>query len=82
LIGETALDLKWVFNDVIDANGTFTINKSYYNEFLKEKWGPDLKITFEDEDSFWLPVIGKDFKTGETRVNGYLRMTLTVMPKE
>jgi hypothetical protein len=82
LIGEVALDLKYLFNDVIDANGTFSVNKSYYNSFLKEKWGEDLKITFEDEDSFWLPITGKDPKTSEMKINGYLRVSLTVMPIE
>ena len=80
LIGEVALDLQPLFTDVIDTNGTFSINKQYYNSFLKSVWGDKFQIKFEDEDSFWLPVTGKDFKTGEMRINGYLRMSLTVMP--
>ena len=82
LIGETALDLKPIFTDVIDAGGTFSVNKQYFNSYLKSVWGEKLGIKFEDEDSFWLPVTGKDFKTGEMRVNGYLRMSLTVMPMD
>ena len=65
---------------MIDTNGTFSINKQYYNSFLRSVWGDKFQIKFEDEDSFWLPVTGKDFKTGEMRINGYLRMSLTVMP--
>jgi hypothetical protein len=53
---------------VIDAGGSFSFNKSYYNGFLKSKLPEDLLITFEDEDSFWVPVKGKDEKSGEIKV--------------
>lgn len=42
----------------------------------------DVPLKFEDEDSFWVPVKGKDEKTGEIKVNGYVRLSLTVMAKE
>jgi len=42
----------------------------------------DIPLKFEDEDSFWVPVKGKDEKTGEIVINGYVRLSLTVMSKE
>ena len=42
----------------------------------------DVPLKFEDEDSFWVPVKGKDEKTGEIIVSGYIRLSLSVMAKE
>lgn len=42
----------------------------------------DVKLKFEDDDSFWVPVKGKDEKTGEIVVTGYVRLSLSVMAKE
>ena len=34
------------------------------------------------DDSFFLPLKGIDEKTGETKVMGYVRISITIMPKE
>jgi len=39
-------------------------------------------IVFEDEDSFWLPCIGTDEKTKALVNNGYVRISVTILPKE
>ena len=58
-------------------------NKKYYNSYLKAKLGPDhIPFVFEDDDSFWIPVIGKNDKTKELQTNGFVRISVTVMPKE
>lgn len=82
LIGEVNLDLKTIFNDVIEAGKTFTLNKKYYNEYLNKHMSADVPLKFEDEDSFWVPVKGKDEKSGEIKIQGYLRLSLTIMAKE
>ena len=42
----------------------------------------DVVLDFMDEDSFWVPMKGKDDKTGEMKINGYVRMTINLLPKE
>lgn len=42
----------------------------------------DCLLEFEDEDTFWVPVKGKDEKTGDIVVKGYVRLSLTIMAKE
>ena len=44
--------------------------------------GTEVPLKFEDEDSFWVPVKGKDEKTGEIKVTGYVRLSLSVMARE
>lgn len=82
LIGEAVLDLKGVFYDVIETGKSFTLNKKYYESFFKNTLkGTDIsELEFEDDDSFWLPVKGTE--NGVTKVNGYVRISFTLMPKE
>ena len=43
--------------------------------------GDAVKLDFEDEDTFWVPVKGTDSKTKEIKIQGYVRLSLTVLPK-
>ena len=82
LIGECCLDLKGLFNDVVETGRSFQLNKKYYNAFLKSVLPKDLELEFEDEDSFWVPVKGKDATTGDIIVQGYVRISINLMPKD
>jgi hypothetical protein len=66
LIGEAQLDLKPIFDDVIETGGrSFALTKKYYETYLKDVLGKgQALLEFQDEDSFWLPVKGKDEETG------------------
>jgi Ca2+-dependent lipid-binding protein len=46
LIGEVNLDLKHIFNDVIEAGRTFSLSKKYYNSFLKDHMPADVTLQF------------------------------------
>lgn len=35
--------------------------------YLKEHMPKEVPLVFEDNDSFWIPIIGKDEKTGEMK---------------
>lgn len=74
--------MKWLFNDVVDTGKTFSLNKSYYNSFLKEKLPKEMTLEFEDDDSFWVPVRGMDEKTKEIKVQGYVRISFSILTKE
>jgi hypothetical protein len=52
---------------VIETGKTFSINKKYYNSYFHEHWPKESQLVFEDDDSFWVPLIGKDEKTGEMK---------------
>lgn len=72
--------MKWIYGDVIDTAKTFTLNKAYYNSYLKEKLPKDMNLQFEDEDSFWVPMRGTDEKTKEIKIQGYVRISFSVLP--
>ena len=74
--------MKWLFNDVVDTGKTFSLNKSYYNSFLKDKLPKDMTLEFQDDDSFWVPVKGMDEKTKEIKVQGYVRRSFSILTKE
>jgi hypothetical protein len=81
LIGDATLDLKPLFNDVIETEKSFSLNMKYYESYLNEHM-KEVPLKFEDDDSFWVPVKGKDEKSGEIKITGYVRLSLTVMAKE
>lgn len=83
LIGEAQIDLKAMFDDVIETGGrSFQVTKKYYEQYLKDVMGKGQPLLdFEDEDSFWLPLKGKDEKTGEMRVQGFVRLSIVVLSK-
>lgn len=83
LIGGGNIELKYLFEDVIETGRSMAFNKKYYNSYLKTKQAPGSKLlVFEDDDSFWVPLIGTDEKSKEMVVNGSARISVTVMPKE
>ena len=83
LIGEAQIDLKAIFDDVIETGGrSFQITKKYYEQYLKDVMGKGQPLLdFEDEDSFWLPLKGKDENTGEIKVQGFVRLSMAVLSK-
>jgi hypothetical protein len=46
MLGETAIDIKALFEDVIETGRTIALNKKYYTGFLQGVLPSDLKITF------------------------------------
>ncbi len=84
LIGECNLDLKPLIEDVIETNRSFQFSKKYYEAYLKDLLPQDLDIQFEkdDEDSFWIPCKGKDEATGEIKIQGYVKISINVLPKD
>ena len=70
-----------VMEDVLSTGKTFTINKKYYNAYLKEKLG-SFSLSFEDDDSFWIPMNKMDDDSKSLKNNGYVRISVTIMPKE
>ena len=79
LIGEIQIDMRPLFEDVIETGRTMSVNKKYFEQYLNQKW-PDHGIKFEDDDSFWVPMSGLDEKTQEMKVRGYVRLGFQVMP--
>lgn len=79
IIGETTLDLEAAILDSSLSGRPLSINKNYYNAYLKEK---GIKLEYKDDNTFWIPVYGKDEKTGKTKVNGKVRIQLDIYPKE
>jgi Ca2+-dependent lipid-binding protein len=82
LIGDANFDLKYIFEDVVETGRSLALNKKYYTSYLKSKLPPDYKLEFEDDDSFWVPCKGRDEKTREFKNNGFVRISVTVLPKE
>ena len=74
------MDLRWLFEDVLETDRTIALNKKYYNSYYKRVSGLDLR--FDDDDSFWVACKGKDPKSQEIVDNGYVRLSVTVLPKE
>jgi len=81
IIGECQLDLKPFFADVIETGRSMSITKKYYNDYLKSVLPADQALEFEDEDSFFVKVMGMDEKSGQMVCNGKVRITMTVLPK-
>lgn len=82
LIGDATFDLKHLFEDVIDTGKTIALNKNYYQSYLQGVLPSETKITFEDDDSFWIPCKGLDEKTKQVKENGQIRISITVLPIE
>ena len=80
MIGEAQLELKALFEDVLESGKQMNLNKKYYDSYLKDHIG-ETKIKFEDEDSFWIPCKGFD-KDGKHVEQGKVRVSLTILPKE
>lgn len=74
--------MRPVFEDVIETGRSFSLSKKYYNQYLREALGHGApELDFEDEDSFWVPLKGKDEKTGQFKIQGYVRLSFSIMTK-
>lgn len=80
LIGETALDLEEPMRDCMLTDHEIMVTKTYYESHWNEKLAP-FKLKWHNEDSFWVPATAIDEKTGKVKVNGYVRMSLKILPK-
>jgi hypothetical protein len=60
LIGEFAVDLKQLMEDVTLTKNPLMLNKKYYDDVLKVQ-NPDLKLEFskENDQHVWLPMMTK-----------------------
>lgn len=83
MLGEATIDLKPLFEDVIETGRSMALNKKYFNGYLAKSF-PDLKekIEFSDDDSFFLTCRGYNEETKETVDNGKVRVSITVLPKD
>ena len=54
IIGEAQLDLKELFQDVIESGKQMSLNKKYHDAYYKDHTG-GIKLNFKDDDSFWVP---------------------------
>jgi len=82
LIGEAQLNLRPLFEDVIETEKQMGLTKDYYEGYLKDVMPPGSIEKFHDEDSFWVKLMGPDEKTGETKCNGLARFSITILPMQ
>ena len=75
-IGDSSLSLALPIEDATMTKKTISVNKKYYESFLKDYMGEN-EFKYEDDDSFWINMKGKD---GE--INGRMRVQIDVIPKE
>lgn len=64
---EWTFDLDELFKNVRMTQKAVTLNKDYYNAFLKQKAKKDFQIEFKDDDSFVLTTRDKDGKAVKIR---------------
>jgi hypothetical protein len=76
IIGEATFDLKYALEDTSLSGRPLGVNKTYFNAYLKEK---GMKMTFKDENSFFLTLKGKDDK-GKVCDNGKVRVQIDILP--
>ena len=74
-IGSAELSLKPLFEDAIATQKPITLNKKYYEGFLKKELG--LNLEFYDDDSFYLST---QDSTG--KYVGKVRVGLNITPSE
>lgn len=75
-IGDAALNLALLVQDATTVNRGFSLNRKYYDTFLKEFMG-DGELDFEDESTFWI-----DMKDRKGVVNGKVKLQIDILPKE
>ena len=59
-IGDASFNLKLLFIDAVETGKPIALSKKYYDGYLREKMGPDAKLEFEDDQSFWVPAKDKE----------------------
>jgi hypothetical protein len=79
MIGEAQINLDAIVNDVVESGKQMSINKKYYDSYLKEHLG--MKLDFKDEDSFYIPCRMMNDKN-EMEDGGKVRVSITIMPKD
>ena len=57
------------------TNRTITIGKTYPGNFGR------MKLKWHNEDSFYVPACAIDKKTGKPKVNGYVRISIKIVPQ-
>jgi len=72
------IDLKLPFEDASLSGRPLGLNKTYFNAYLKEK---GFNFKYKDENSFYIPIKGKDDKTGKIVENGQVRIQIDIYPK-
>jgi len=80
MFGEASLSLGELMEDVALIKKPLGINKTYYDEVLKEKY-PDVKMDFDKENpsKFFITLHGKD-KKGKLIKRGKVNVTADVLP--
>lgn len=78
IIGDTTIDLRLAILDASLSGRPLSLNKTYYEAYLKEK-GFDL--VYKDENTFWLPMRSRDSATGKISENGKVRVQIDIYPK-
>lgn len=71
------MDLKLPMLDASLSGRPLSINKTYYEAYLKKS---GLKLNFKDSNTFWVPVKGTDDK-GKQVENGQVRIQIDIYPK-
>lgn len=71
IIGDVMIDLRLPFEDASLSGRPLGINKTYFNAYLKDK---GFNFKYKDENSFYIPIKGKDDKTGKIVENGQVRI--------
>ena len=80
LIGDSIIDLKPLIEDSSLTKTSVTLNKKYYEDYLKKTFPNYTNLTFHsDGQSFWVNLASKE--KGQIVVNGKLRIQIEVLPK-
>ena len=77
IIGDATLDLKHAILDCALTQRPLGLSKKYYNDYLQ---GKGYDWTYKDDNSFWVPVRGKD-KDGKMVEGGKVRIQVDIYPK-
>lgn len=56
-ICEWTLDLTEIFANVRMTQKSTHVNKKFYNSYFKDKLPSDVRLEFEEDDTFWLTTI-------------------------
>jgi len=80
IIGEGKINIKLALEDAALAKRPVSINKKYYNSYLKAELAKNGdKMNFKDDDSFWVDMISKD-DNGKIENTGKVRIRVDIYP--
>ena len=75
------IDLKPLLDDASLTKMCVSLNRKYFDSYLKDKFPNYTNLTFDnDGQSFWVNLLNKNEK-GELEINGRLRIQIDVLPK-